>query len=51
LRNWKNIKKVLQKKGLLPTLVEKYTDGEGKKRWKGTKKLRSSEHHASNSHK
>lgn len=43
MKKWLKKKQELQKEGLHQKLVEQYTDSNGKKRWKGTKALRSSE--------
>ena len=43
LRNWKQLREKLQASGKAKSLVIKYTDKGGKKRWKGSKLLRSSE--------
>ena len=43
LKNWSETKKKLESQGRSVKYVEKYIDKAGKKRWKGTKSLRSSE--------
>ena len=43
LRNWAQKKKELEKQGKYAQLVTKYVDKKGKRRYKGSAKLRSSE--------
>ena len=43
LKGWAKHKKAMEEHGESHTLVEKYTDSEGRQRWKGTSKLRGSE--------
>ena len=43
LRNWAKTKADLAAEGKGKTLVVKYVDKNGRKRWKGSKQLRSSE--------
>ena len=43
LKNWAKTKAKLKTEGKAVELVDKYTDGAGKRRWKGNKALRGSE--------
>jgi hypothetical protein len=43
LKGWAKHKKTMEEQGESHKLVEKYTDSEGRHRWKGTSKLRGSE--------
>jgi len=44
LKGWSKVKKTLAAQGLSHDLVVKYQDANGKKRWKGSSKLRSSQY-------
>lgn len=46
LKGWKHMKQTLQDAGQTVGLVDKYTDANGQTRWKGNKRLRSSEYDA-----